>query len=117
MAEAGTFMDPVRTASGILVQLLSYTRQMAEYENNADINVPALSKACGQRLEDLKKVLPQALKELDCQSDIRELIKEIQVQLVSSIRVVEKAKVEASLELMDFSTKKRALRAYSSNPI
>ncbi|MEN6438096.1 MAG: hypothetical protein ABFD97_05895 [Syntrophobacter sp.] len=112
MVEVDTSEDPVRTSSRILAQLLSYTRQMSAYDKNPDINVAALTSACEQRLEDLKKVLPQALESMKDKSSIQGSVRAVQAQLILSMDVVEKAKAEASRQLIGLSKTRHAIRAY-----
>ncbi len=113
MAEIGTSVDPVRSSTDILAQLLSYTRQMAAYETKSDVNIAALTRACGSRLEDLKKVLPGALESSKDKTGIQGLIREVQAQVELSTKVVEKIKVEASRKLASLSKTRNAIRAYS----
>ena len=46
-------------AESILDQLLKFTAQLAEFENDPQVDAKALSNACIRRLEDLKQLMPQ----------------------------------------------------------
>jgi hypothetical protein len=48
----------VDQAESILDQLLKFTAQLSELENDPQVNARALSDACMKRLDDLKRLLP-----------------------------------------------------------
>ena len=99
-------------AAAILEQLLKYTRQLAAYENDRQVDVHALSEACGQRIEDLKLMLPEG--GLSANSKLRELFRELhaQTQLCTELLEVELARIASGID--NLSKTKRAIRAYRS---
>ncbi len=114
---------PVETATGILGQLLTFTKQLAASETDPEIQIPALSKALGQRIEELKKVLPQAFRETssklagggrDEKLRIEEKIKVLHAQAATAMEVLQKAKARTADEMGNLTRTVRAIRAYSA---
>ncbi|MFZ2448696.1 MAG: hypothetical protein WAW37_20225 [Syntrophobacteraceae bacterium] len=123
--ESGISSDPVENATGILGQLLKYTQQLAASENDPRIDIAALSESCGQRLEDLKKVLPRALKDLASRqertgcdpgekSKILAKMKALHDQTRLSSEVLERARDKTAKQMANLSKSRRAIRAYSA---
>jgi hypothetical protein len=116
---------PVETAAGILSQLLMFTRQLAASQSDPAIQIPALSRALGRRTEELKKVLPQALRAAsskpagrneaaDEKRRIHEMISELHAQAASTVDLFQNAKTRTLDELGRLSRVNRAIRAYSA---
>ena len=120
----GTSLDHIRSATGILSQLLKYIQQLRASESDPGVDVAALSEACGQRLEDLKLILPMAIKDAAGtegaggaslkESDIAEKIRELQEQTELCIEVLERGRDKSAGKLKDFLTARRVIRAYSA---
>jgi len=117
--------DPVRSAAGILDQILEYTRQLAASKSDPTVDVMALADACADRLEGLKIVLPQALRELDLKPEhtaegskekkkISQKIRHILDQTLVCQEILGKVRAQISTDIERLSTSKRAIRAYSS---
>ncbi len=104
--------DRCDQATTILEQLLKYTRQLATFESDRQIDVAALSKACTERIGDLKQLLPEG--GLSASPKVRELFRELhsQTQLCTELLEGELAKVASGIDCL--SKTKRAVRAYRS---
>lgn len=48
-------------ADSLLDQLLQFATQLAEFENDPQVNIKALSEECTRRIEDLKRLIPEDL--------------------------------------------------------
>ena len=99
-------------ATAILEQLLKYTSQIAAFENDRGVDVNALSKACTQRIEDLKQLLPQG--GLSANARVRELFRELQTQTQHCTELLEGELEKIASGIDCLSTTKRAIRAYRS---
>ncbi len=120
MAECSS-ADTTRKATGILGQLQKYVQQLATSEEDPSVDIMALSNACGERFEDLKAVLPRAV-EIDraqstgnptaVESDMVRKIADLQNELQSCIKVLERGRNSAARELKEFMKARKAIKAY-----
>lgn len=104
--------DAIETAAGILGQLEKYISQLAASENDPEVDVAALTEACGQRLVDLKSVLPRALKDRDRGPELARAAKGLEADIVSCSEVLQKARARAAKEIESISRSRRAIHAY-----
>jgi hypothetical protein len=104
--------ERIEQATAILEQLLKYTSQLAAFENDREVDVGALSRACTQRIEDLKQLLPEG--GLSTHPRVRELFRELhtQTQICTEMLEGELARIASGIDSL--AKTKRAIRSYSS---
>lgn len=102
-------------------QLQKYVQQLATSESDPTVDIAALSNACGERFEDLKLVLPKAMEAADTKTagnstaqepDLVQRIVELQDELESCIKVLERGRDSAARELKEFMKARKAIKAY-----
>ena len=99
-------------ATAILEQLLKYTSQIAAFENDREVDVVALSKACSQRIEDLKQSLPEG--GVTANSKVRELLRELHAKTEHCTELLEEELARIASDMDCLSRTKRAVSAYRS---
>jgi len=120
-----TSADWFEEASGILAQLMKYTEQLAGCENDPNVDVRALSKACDRRLAELKKILSKSARAPsettmktgqvpNTNTKLIEMIRELHLQIQRCKEILEKKRARVADELQSMSKTKRAIRAYKN---
>jgi len=105
--------DWLDSAEGIVDQLLKFTAQFAEIEQDPGVNARALADACGRRLEDLKQLLPNDLSCLrEERNELLEKLRELYGQTQVCLKILEKKSVKAGTKVHSLTKTKRALGAY-----
>ena len=105
--------DWLDRAESILDQLLKFTAQLAEIEQDPEVDAKALTFACAQRLDDLKRLIPQDLKTLPpAKNEILEKMHELYSQTQVCLEVLGKKSSRAAAKLQCLTKKKRAIMAY-----
>ncbi len=109
--------DWLDRAEAILDQLLEFTAQLAEIEQDPGVDAKALSLACARRLDDLKRLIPQDLQSLlPAQNEMLEKMRELYSRTQVCLDVLENQGNRAAARLQDLNAKKQAVRAYSRQP-
>jgi len=116
--------DVYKEAAPILEQLLKYTKQLASYETDPSVDVVALSRACGRRIEDLKKILPE---QVGCLSGMRTgggtpprderlaaMLEELFRQTAVCSKIFEKERSKAASQMEGIVRSRRAIKAYGA---
>jgi hypothetical protein len=114
--------EQIEYAVSILDQLLEYTKQIAASGSDPQVDVIALSRACGKRLEELKKVLPERSLDLPetgkaedgASSSLSKMIAELYANTQVCTEILQKELVKTEAELQSISKIKRAISAYNS---
>jgi hypothetical protein len=106
--------DWLDCAESILDQLLKLTAQLAEIEKDPEVDAKALSDACAQRLDDLKRLIPQDLKGLPpAKNEVLEKMHDLYSQTHVCLEILGKKSSRAAARLQLLTKKKRAIMAYS----
>jgi hypothetical protein len=101
-------------AESILDQLLKFTAQLAEIEQDPEVDARALSAACAKRLDDLKQLIPNDLKSLPtARNEILEKMQSLYSQTQVCLEVLGKKSTLASERLQCLTKRKRAMMAYN----
>jgi hypothetical protein len=107
-------LDWLDCAESILDQLLKFTAQLAEIEQDPGVDAKALTFACAKRLDDLKRLIPQDLKILPpAKNELLEKMRDLYSQTQVCLEVLGKKSSRASAKLQSLSKRKRAVMAYS----
>jgi hypothetical protein len=109
--------DWLDRAESILDQLLKFTAQLAEFEQDPGVDAKALSMACARRLDDLKRLIPPDVKGLSqAKNDVLEKMRELYSQTQACLEVLGEKSNRAASKLQCLTRKKRAIRAYAGRP-
>ena len=104
-------------AESILDQLLKFTAQLAECGNDPQVDAQALADACAKRLEDLKQVMPQDLKNsLAAKTQVLGKMRDLQNRIQVCLEVLERKSNRVAAELQSLSRTKQAIVAYNTRP-
>ncbi len=102
-------------AESILDQLLKFTAQLAELENDPQVNIRALSDACAKRLDDLKRLMPQDLKHSTSPtSEVLEKMRDLYARTQTCLGILERKNNRVAAELQHLSRTKHAITAYNT---
>jgi hypothetical protein len=106
--------DWLDCAESILDQLLKFTAQLAEIEQDPEVDAGALTAACAKRLDDLKQLIPQNMTSLPTSgNEILEKMRSLYSQTQVCLEVLGKKSTQASVKLQCLTKKRRAMMAYS----
>jgi hypothetical protein len=102
-------------AESILDQLLKFTAQLTELENDPQVDVKALSNACAKRLDDLKRLLPQGLKSSPSPtSEVLEKMRDLYARTQVCLAILERKNNRVAAEIQSLTKTKKAINAYSA---
>ena len=104
-------------AESILDQLLKFTAQLAEFENDPQVDAKALSNACIRRLEDLKQLMPQQRKNSrEASTAVLEKMRDLYTRTQVCLEILERKNNRVSAKLQSLSRTKQAIGAYTTRP-
>jgi len=102
-------------AESILDQLLKFTAQLEEFENDPQVDAKALSDACIRRLDDLKKLMPQDLESSQASgTEVLEKMRDLYARTQACLKILERKKSRVASELQNLTRTKQAINAYTS---
>ncbi|MDA8306295.1 MAG: hypothetical protein M0Z81_05655 [Deltaproteobacteria bacterium] len=98
----------------ILDQLLKFVGQLAEFENDAQVDIKVLSDECAKRTEALKRLLPNELKNSAAASgEILEKMRALYERTQACLDALHRKSNAVSANLQRLSRTKHAVNAYS----
>jgi len=101
-------------AESILDQLLKFTAQLAECENDPQVGVQALADACGKRLEELKLAIPQDQKNtLAAKTQVLGKMRDLYTRTQVCLGILQRKSNRAAAEVQGLSKAKLAITAYN----
>jgi hypothetical protein len=102
-------------AESILDQLLKFTAQLAELENDPHVDAKALSNACIRRLDDLKLLMPQERgSPLAARSEVLEKMRDLYTRTQVCLEILERKNNRVAAKLQSLSRTRQALSAYTT---
>ncbi len=102
-------------AESILDQLLKFTAQLAEVENDPQVDAKALSNACARRLDDLKRLVPQKLQNSPVAgNDVLEKMRNLYTRTQVCLEVLESKNNRVAAKLQSLSRTRQAISAYTT---
>lgn len=102
-------------AESILDQLLKFTAQLAEFENDPQVNVKALSNACIKRLDDLKQLLPQDLRSSQASnSEVLDKMRDLYARTQVCLEILERKNSRVAADLQSLARTRQAVSAYGT---
>ena len=105
-------MDQVES---ILDQLLKFTAQLEELENDPQVDAKALSDACIRRLDDLKKLMPQDLESSQASgTEVLEKMRDLYARTQACLKILKSKRNRVAVELQSMARTKRAVTAYTT---
>jgi hypothetical protein len=105
-------MDQVES---ILDQLLKFTAQLAELENDPGVDAKALSDACIMRLDDLKRLVPQDLKSSAASAnEVLEKMRNLYARTQVCLEILERKNNRVTAKIQSLSKTKQAIGAYGA---
>jgi len=104
-------------AESILDQLLKFTAQLAEFENDPQVDAKALSDACIRRLDDLKQLMPQeGRNSRAARSEVLEKMRNLYTRTQVCLEILERKNNRVAAKLQSLSRTKQAIGAYTTRP-
>jgi hypothetical protein len=89
--------------------------QLAEFENDPQVNARVLADACAKRLDDLKQLIPQDMKSAQvAKSEVLGKMRDLYARTQVCLEILERKGNRAAAELQSLSRAKLAIRAYST---
>ena len=108
--------DWLDRAESILDQLLKFTSQLAEIEQDPGVDVKALSLACTRRLDDLRRLIPEDLRSLhSSKNEVLEKMHELYSQTHLCLEILGKKSSRAAAKLQGLTKMRKAISAYNGN--
>ncbi len=102
-------------ADSILDQLLKFATQLAEFENDPQVNIKALSEECTRRIEDLKRLVPEDfIYSAATGSEILEKMRALYERTQACLDILHRKRDAVSASLKRLSKTKQAVNAYGS---
>ena len=103
-------------AESILDQLLKFTAQLAEFENDPQVDTKALSNACIRRLDDLKQLMPQQRENsrAAASSAVLEKMRDLYTRTQVCLEILERKNNRVAAKLQSLSRTKQAISAYNT---
>jgi len=102
-------------AESILDQLLKFTAQLAEFENDPQVDAKALSDACVRRLDDLKRLVPQKLRKSPVAgNEVLEKMRDLYTRTQVCLEILERKNNRVAAKLQSLSKTKQAISAYTT---
>ncbi len=102
-------------AESILDQLLKFTAQLAEFEKDPQVDAKALSDACVRRLDDLKRLMPQKLKNSPvARNEVLEKMRDLYTRTQVCLEILERKNNRVAAKLQSLSKTSQAISAYTS---
>ena len=102
-------------AESILDQLLKFTAQLAEFENDPQVDAKALSDACIRRLDDLKRLMPKESENSQvARSQILEKMRDLYVRTQVCLEILESKNNRVAAKLESLSRTRHAVTAYTT---
>ncbi len=102
-------------AESILDQLLKFTAQLAEFENDPQVDAKALSNACIRRLDDLKQLMPQERgNSRPASSEVLEKMRDLYTRTQVCLEILERKNNRVAAKLQSLSRTKQAISAYTT---
>ncbi|SPF46986.1 hypothetical protein SBDP1_620020 [Syntrophobacter sp. SbD1] len=99
----------------LLDQLLKFTAQLTELENDPQINAKALSGACIRRLDELKTLMPQNLKSsLASENEVLEKMRSLYARTQVCLDILGRKNNQLANELQTLSRTKHAINSYAA---
>src|SRR5208283_3278403 len=105
----------LENAECILDQLLKFTAQLAECGNDPQVDAKALADACAKRLEELKQVMPQDVKNsLAAKTQVLGKMRDLYTRTQVCLDILERKSNKAAAELQNLSRARQAMDAYNA---
>lgn len=102
-------------AESILDQLLKFTAQLSELENDPQVDPKALSDACIRRLDDLKQLIPENLNSPPAQeSGVIEKMRDLYGRTQTCLEILERKKNRTAARIQSLTRTSQAVRAYGT---
>ena len=102
-------------AESILDQLLKFTAQLAEFENDTQVDAKALSNACIRRLDDLKQLIPQERgNSRPAGSEALEKIRDLYSRTQVCLEILERKNNQVAAKLQSLSGTRQAISSYTT---
>ena len=102
-------------AESILDQLLKFTAQLAEFENDPQVDAKALSDACIRRLDDLKRLMPQESGNSQAaRSQVLKKMRDLYVRTQVCLEILESKNNRVAAKLESLSKTRQAVTAYTT---
>jgi CRP-like cAMP-binding protein len=102
-------------AESILDQLLKFTGQLAELENDPQVDAKALSDACIRRLDDLKRLMPQKRRNSPVAgSEVLEKMRDLYTRTQVCLEILERKNNRVAARLQSLSRTRQAISAYNT---
>ena len=102
-------------AESILDQLLKFTAQLAEFENDPQVDAKALSDACIRRLDDLKRLVPQKLRKSPVAgNEVLEKMRDLYTRTQVCLEILERKNNRVAAKLESLSRTRHAVTAYTT---
>ncbi len=106
-------LDRLDHAESILDQLLKFTAQLAEIEQDPGVDARSLAQACTRRLDDLKRLMVPDLKDLQAKNELLEKMRELYSRTQVCLEILGRKSNRAATELQGLSRTKQAMSAYT----
>jgi len=107
----------VDQAASILDQLLKFTAQLAQFENDPEVDAKALSDACVKRLDELKRLVPQDLKRSTASTnEVLEKMRDLYARTQTCLDILERKNNRVTAKIQNLSRARQAISAYSARP-
>jgi hypothetical protein len=104
----------VDQAESVLDQLLKFTAQLAELENDPEVDAKAISDACIMRLEELKQLVPRDLKRSsDSANEILAKMRDLYARTQECLNMLERKNNHVTEKIRNLSRTKHAIAAYN----
>ncbi len=101
-------------AESILDQLLKFTAQLEEFENDPQVDAKALSDACIRRLDDLKRLTRQDLRSSQAaKSEVLGKMRDLYARTQVCLDILERKRNRVAAELQSLTRTKQAINAYT----
>ena len=102
-------------AESILDQLLKFTSQLADLEDDPQVDARALSDSCIRRLDDLKRLMPQDMKSSPAAgSEVLEKMRELYTRTQVCLEILGRKNNRVAAELQNLSRTRDAINAYKT---
>ena len=102
-------------AESILDQLLKFTAQLAEFEDDPQVDAKALSSACIRRLDDLKRLMPPELGNSPAaKSQVVEKMRDLYIRTQACLQILESKNNRVAAKLQSLSRTRQAVTAYTA---
>lgn len=100
-------------AESILDQLLKFAAQLAEFENDPQVDIKSLGEQCAKRIDELKRLVPEDFNESRAaDAEILEKMRALYERTQDCLDMLQRKSNTVSATLQRLSKTKQAVNAY-----